>query len=61
MTWIKHSIYARGCPVDTEQQVEVKWKPSPYYDTGTTKGRAGKFNWEHVDAYRLLRVTQEMD
>jgi len=52
--WINHNIYTIGCPVDKEQQVEVKWKPSPHYDTGTTKGRAGGFNWEHVERYRML-------
>lgn len=52
--WIKHNIYTRGCPVDKEQRVQIKWKPSPHYDTGYTSGRAGDFNWEHVESYKLL-------
>ena len=53
--WIKHDIYTRGLPVDGEQQVEVRWKPDGHSDCNlTTTGRAGKFNWEHIAAYRIL-------
>lgn len=47
--WIKHGRSSQ-CPVDEEQPVEVRW----WHHEGTTKHRAGAFNWYMVSAYRVL-------
>ena len=47
--WIEHDGTSH-CPVDSEQQVEVSWVKND----GTTKHRAGAFNWTQISEYRLL-------
>lgn len=48
--WIEMPDYADKSPVDGEQMVQVRWRDMP----GETTHRAGVFNWDMVQSYRLV-------